>query len=64
MSFYGIDNYLFIVDHNCLSDIDECLTDSHGCEHECSNRIGEYVCNCNPGYELEDDAKSCKGIVV
>jgi hypothetical protein len=38
---------------SCISDIDECLTDNGGCDHDCENTVGSFVCSCRPGYELE-----------
>ena len=41
-------------------DIDECSLGRHSCEHRCVNTVGSYRCACNIGYELGDDAKSCR----
>ncbi|GAA0172843.1 hypothetical protein LIER_26584 [Lithospermum erythrorhizon] len=32
------------------TDIDECDTSNHGCEHICRNQPGSYICECFPGY--------------
>lgn len=40
-------------------DIDECSNDSGGCDHGCNNTIGSFQCNCNDGYTLSDDRRTC-----
>ncbi|KAK2156567.1 hypothetical protein NP493_1960g00012 [Ridgeia piscesae] len=40
-------------------DIDECVADSHDCEHTCRNIPGGYLCLCVSGYTLAADQKSC-----
>ena len=32
------------------------------CEQICINTIGSFICNCNPGYQLNDDSKTCSGM--
>ena len=41
------------------SDINECRTDSHGCEQNCQNTKGSYQCFCNEGYALHIGQKYC-----
>ena len=48
---------LLIVDKN------ECDTSNGGCAHSCVNTIGSYYCECNDGYELASDGKSCNGMI-
>ena len=43
-----------------LLDIDECTTGRHDC-HTCTNTIGSFECDCNPGYYLSLAAKKCYG---
>lgn len=31
------------------------------CMGGCINTPGSYMCNCPPGYEIQKDAKTCKG---
>ena len=47
-----------------MSDIDECLGSDHGCEDICVNAIGTYNCSCREGYELNDDGRTCRGILT
>jgi len=44
-----------------LSDINECMTGNHGCNHACMNNNGSFTCGCYPGYALSEDGKTCKG---
>ncbi|KAF6321414.1 matrilin 3 [Rhinolophus ferrumequinum] len=40
--------------------IDKCALNTHGCEHICVNdRTGSYHCECNEGYTLNEDRKTC-----
>ena len=39
--------------------MDECLIRNGGCEHECTNLIGSFVCSCNDGYELDTNSFNC-----
>lgn len=45
---------------SCL-DVNECNVLNGGCEHQCKNRNGSYICQCNKGYSLSGDGKSCSG---
>lgn len=42
-------------------DIDECLNTV--CSHECTNTEGSYVCSCPDGLFLDDNERSCSGII-
>ena len=52
-------NYIIIV-----TDIDECLEENHSCQHICINTNGSYVCDCNEGYALTSDGRTCRGIKI
>ena len=43
-------------------DVDECAMENGGCEQDCANTLGSYVCSCREGYVLVDrtdcDSKS------
>ncbi|KAK6748609.1 hypothetical protein RB195_001309 [Necator americanus] len=43
-----------------IADLNECQTDNAGCEHICQNRLGSYICLCQPGYVLAADGHNCK----
>ena len=45
-----------------ISDIDECLDNNGGCNHDCVNTVGSYECSCWKGYFLSDDARTCVGM--
>ena len=42
------------------TDHDECINNTHKCDHTCHNIQGGYVCSCYDGYRLEGNY-SCKG---
>ena len=44
-----------------ILDIDECARNISGCNQNCTNTIGRYFCSCYPGYEIENDNKTCIG---
>lgn len=47
---------------NCLStDVDECQVHNGGCQHRCVNTRGSYYCECNPGFRLHIDGRTCIG---
>ena len=56
-------NCLTILTFSCLQliDIDECL--SSPCNHTCTNTAGGFQCSCNDGYELDDDRRTCNGVL-
>ena len=39
--------------HFVVSDIDECLNGTHGCDvnAECNNTLGSYKCTCKDGFQ-------------
>ncbi|CDW52674.1 bone morphogenetic protein [Trichuris trichiura] len=45
---------------NFIKEFDECKTTNHGCRHKCVNTLGGYRCECDIGYELHSDGKSCE----
>lgn len=44
-----------------LLDIDECSVNKGGCQHNCINTPGSFVCTCDDGYYLDANKKSCQG---
>ncbi|EDW13989.1 dorsal-ventral patterning protein tolloid [Drosophila mojavensis] len=43
-----------------FTDIDECAVNNGGCQHECRNTIGSYLCFCHNGYSLHENGHDCK----
>lgn len=43
-----------------FTDIDECANNNGGCQHECKNTIGSYLCSCHNGFTLHDNGHDCK----
>jgi tolkin len=43
-----------------ILDVDECAANNGGCQHECKNTIGSYVCSCHNGYTLHENGHDCK----
>nr|XP_046269557.1 endosialin [Scatophagus argus] len=48
----------FIISDQFCEDLDECSMD--GCDHECKNTIGSYVCSCKEGFVLQENGKCIK----
>ncbi|XP_043946016.1 matrilin-4 [Protopterus annectens] len=42
--------------------VDVCNDTDHGCQHKCVSTPGSYYCECNPGFRLNDDGKTCSAI--
>ena len=55
---------LLLVKANCTQcvyvDTNECELGA-GCDHECTNTQGSYVCSCRLGYNLDTDNHTCSG---
>ena len=45
--------------HVYVTDINECLTDNGGCDHNCTNTQGSFECSCNESFMLGPDNKTC-----
>uniref|UniRef100_A0A183VCE0 Tolloid n=2 Tax=Toxocara canis TaxID=6265 RepID=A0A183VCE0_TOXCA len=41
-------------------ELDECASDTHGCEQRCVNQIGGFRCECDIGFSLRPDGKTCQ----
>ena len=54
--------------YKCLptvTDIDECLQGTAGCNHGCRNTNGSFICTCNDGYQLyHNDLTLCLGMIL
>ena len=46
-----------------FTDINECDINSGGCDHVCTNTNGSHICSCRPGYFLDSDGKTCRGML-
>ena len=44
----------------CL-DINECHILNGGCQSQCKNTNGSYVCQCSEGFILDGNGKTCSG---
>ena len=42
-------------------DIDECELAIDGCDQNCINIPGSFMCNCSEGYVLNEDGHTCDG---
>ncbi|KAJ7410896.1 hypothetical protein WISP_105653 [Willisornis vidua] len=49
-----------LVASESLRDKDECSKDNGGCQHECINTVGSYVCQCRNGFVLHENKHDCK----
>ena len=47
--------------HITVLDVDECDAGISGCNHNCTNTVGSYVCSCDEGYELDSNGLTCIG---
>ena len=43
-----------------LSDIDECARNGTLCQHKCINNAGSYRCECEDGFTLDSNGRTCK----
>ncbi|XP_041356234.1 fibulin-1-like [Gigantopelta aegis] len=43
-------------------DIDECMLGIHGCQQNCTNYEGGYSCDCDVGFRLKHDRKTCERV--
>ena len=56
MKMQNLHIFLIRVKDECV-DINECETDCNRKGQECINTIGSYICNCQPGFRLDDFGK-------
>ncbi|XP_078508318.1 matrilin-4 isoform X2 [Lissotriton helveticus] len=45
-----------------VDEVDMCTEMDHGCDHTCVNVPDSYYCECNAGYRLAEDGKTCSPI--
>ena len=53
----SVHGFSFFQDH------DECKNGQHTCSQICGNTPGSYYCACRPGYYLDGDFRTCKGML-
>ena len=53
--------YLIHFDITLYLDINECEMLNGGCQHQCKNTNGSYLCQCNNGFFLNGNGMSCSG---
>ena len=46
------------------ADIEECDINNGGCEQNCTNTIGSFVCSCSVGYNLTENGINCTGMYL
>ncbi|KAM9317356.1 thrombomodulin [Gastrophryne carolinensis] len=46
------EGYNLTVDGKTCIDIDDCVATPNLCEHHCTNTVGSFVCDCQPGFEF------------
>ena len=54
---------IFII-HDMNLDVNECDITNGGCQHHCRNTNGSYLCQCNGGFFLDSNGKTCTGKFV
>ena len=54
-----VSRYWFTTSH--LTDINECSDSNGGCDDDCINTIGSFYCECDSGYTLQTNGKTCNG---
>ncbi|KAK3103537.1 hypothetical protein FSP39_019957 [Pinctada imbricata] len=42
-----------------IADIDECTEQLSGCEQDCKNTVGSFICSCKKGFQLDSNNKTC-----
>ena len=62
ISIYSLIIYAIVINaNNSNLDVNECATSNGGCEHQCKNTNGSYICQCKKGFFLDGNAKTCSG---
>ena len=44
--------------------VDECKSNNGACQMICVDKVVGHKCHCSFGYRLNEDARTCTGIVV
>lgn len=48
----------------CVSDVNECVRDNGGCSDICINTPGSFRCECESGFKLGNDERTCEGMII
>ena len=72
LSVYMYNIYILLVNKirehfvkkNLYVDIDECSDNTAGCEQTCINTPGSFSCECDVGYSLLPNGRSCEGMYI
>ena len=56
-----LDCYLIRFVNTVYLDINECEMLNGGCQHQCKNTNGSYLCQCNDGFLLNGNGRTCSG---
>lgn len=43
-----------------ILDVNECEEGIHNCAQICMDTVGSYECDCNVGFEIDADQRTCK----
>ena len=54
-------SYLICCDMIIYLDVNECEMLNGGCQHQCRNTNGSYLCQCNDGFLLNGNGRTCTG---
>lgn len=57
----GTNLYYAVMAMYCGTDMNECELGTDECTQRCTNTEGSYTCQCNDGYTLDSDMKTCTG---
>ena len=55
---------MFLIVCLLITDNNECNTNNGGCSTSCRNTVGSYYCQCNSGYQLQSNGRTCQGITT
>ena len=59
-AFYGCSIFSIFMLSLMTKDENECQNNNGGCQDNCVNTVGSYICSCREGFLLQRDKHSCK----